>query len=270
MLDIDVSRIAVFPIKSLDGVSVQETKFVAGGALEHDREFALYDEAGRWINGKRDPRINLIRTEYDLHNLTVRVKSAPETEFRTFHMVEERHELEGWFTRFFGIPVILKRDQEAGFPDDSHAGGPTIIGRGTIIEVGAWFGIADENETRRRFRANIELSSDCPFWEDQLFGPPRQEIAFSLGDVEILGVGPCKRCVVPVRDSMTGEETPDFQKTFNAKRAATLPAWSNRLRFGPLLYRLAVNTRVNASEAGKHLRVGDRFRSSLAQVSSSS
>jgi uncharacterized protein len=258
MEDVVISRIVVFPIKSLDGISVQDATFLPSGALQHDREFALYDETGRWINGKRDARIHSIRSEYDLDACTVRLKSPTQSNWQTYHLVNDQHELENWFSSEFGIPAFLNRDQYSGFPDDSHAQGPTIISSGTIAEVGAWFSISDECETRRRLRANIELSANLPFWEDQLFGPPRHEVAFLLGEAEILGTGPCKRCIVPVRNSVTGDETPDFQKTFNAKRVATLPSWSNRARFGPLFYRLAVNTRLNSSAAEKRIKVGDR------------
>jgi uncharacterized protein YcbX len=257
MEDVVISRIVVFPIKSLDGISVKDATFLPSGALQYDREFALYDEAGRWINGKRDVRIHSIRSEYDLDARTVRLKSQTRSNWQTYHLVNDQHELENWFSSEFGIPTFLKRDQYSGFPDDCHAQGPTVISSGTIVEVSEWFSISDECETRRRLRANIELSANLPFWEDQLFGPPRHEVEFLLGEVGIFGTGPCKRCIVPVRNSITGDETSDFQKTFNAKRAATLPCWSNRARFGPVFYRLAVNTRVNRSEAGKRIRVGE-------------
>jgi len=265
MPDIVVSKIVVFPIKSLDGVEVQEAAFLPTGGLEHDREFALYDEAGRWMNGKRDARIHTIRSEYNLDRLTVKLKSPTHSNWHTFHLVDNQSEIESWFTDIFGIPIFLRRDQSAGFPDDSYAKGPTIISTGTILEVGAWFAISDVSETRRRFRTNIEVSADSPFWEDQLFGPPRQEIGFRLGEVELFGVGPCKRCAVPIRNSLTGEEIPNFQDIFNTKRVATLPPWSNRARFGPLYYRLAINTRVQDSYGGKHIKIGDKFQLSVAR-----
>jgi uncharacterized protein YcbX len=265
MTDILVSRIVVYPIKSLDGLLVESAMVLPSGALEHDREFSLSDRDGRWINGKRDGRINAIRSEYDLDAQTVRLRSPLQSDWKTFHLIDQQHELENWFSALFEIPVHLKRDQHSGFPDDSFAKGPTIISTGTIRELSSWFAILDENETRRRFRTNIEISSDTPFWEDQLFGRRNHDIAFRLGDVEIFGVGPCKRCVVPTRDSGTGEVTPAFEETFVSKRASTLPAWATRARFGPLFYRVAVNTRVNSSDAGKRISVGDRLRLSIVE-----
>ena len=71
-----VGRLFVHPIKSLDRVAVSEAVVFPGGGLQHDREFALFDSNGRWINGKRDPRIHLIRSEYDLPRLIVTLKSS--------------------------------------------------------------------------------------------------------------------------------------------------------------------------------------------------
>jgi uncharacterized protein YcbX len=119
--------------------------------------------------------------------------------------------------------------------------------------VGAWFGIAPQ-EARRRFRANIEIATDTPFWEDQLFGDADTAVEFRIGDVSILGVNPCQRCAVPSRDPSTGGVTPEFQRIFSEKRESGLPSWAARSRFNHY-YRLAVNTRIPASQAGKLLRV---------------
>jgi len=81
-------------------------------------------------------------------------------------------------------------------------------------------------------------------------------LQFRIGDVTVLGVNPCQRCPVPSRDTSTGLADPDFQRRFAAKREATLPPWVVKTRFNHY-YRLAVNTRIPPSEAGKVLRPGD-------------
>jgi hypothetical protein len=57
------------------------------------------------------------------------------------------------------------------------------------------------------------------------------------------------------RNSQTGEADPNFQKTFVTQRRETLPEWVDRSRFN-YFYRLAVNTRVPDSEAGKIICIG--------------
>ena len=255
MSDIVVKSISLHPIKSLDPVVVQAARVLASGALEHDREFALFDEQGNRVNGKRDARIHRIRAHYDLPGLlvTLRTKDSPS---KTFHLVDDQDELAGWFSNYFGFRVFVKRNILTGFPDDLEAAGPTIIGSSTIQEVGSWFGILDPVETRRRFRANIEVAAESPFWEDCLFGEPGTPLAFHIGDVTVYGVNPCQRCVVPSRDPSTGAPTPDFQRVFATRRAETLPSWATQSHFNHY-YRLTVNTRIPQSEAGKFLCAGD-------------
>ena len=100
------------------------------------------------------------------------------------------------------------------------------------------------------------------FWEEHLYSGAGQPIEFQLGAVKILGINPCQRCVVPTRDSLSGVTTAQFQKTFIAKRKAELPTWAPASRFNHF-YRLAVNTRIDSSEAGKSLRVGDSIETLL-------
>jgi uncharacterized protein len=83
---------------------------------------------------------------------------------------------------------------------------------------------------------------------------------FTIGSVQFEGINPCQRCIVPTRDALTADPTPQFQKTFLAERAASLPIGVNRDRFNHF-YRLAVNTRIPPSEAGKQLHLAERCQS---------
>ena len=73
--------------------------------------------------------------------------------------------------------------------------------------------------------------------------PPTNPSDSKSADVVLEGINPCQRCIVPTRDSRTGEPSPDFAQIFRARRAETLPPWANRARFNHF-YRLAVNTRA--------------------------
>ena len=249
-----VESISLHPIKSLDPLMVDAARILPSGALEHDREFALFDEHGKVINGKRDARIHRIRAGYNLETLSVSLNSS-----KTFDLLHDRQEIEDWFGNFLGLPVSMKRNTETGFPDDLESPGPTIVSSATLREVGDWFGIDNLQETCRRFRANIEIAAEHPFWEDRLVGDFETTLEFQMGDVTILGVNPCQRCAVPSRDPSSGSVTPEFQRVFSEKRAAKLPPWATQSRFNHY-YRLAVNTRIPVSQAGKLLRVGDAVR----------
>jgi uncharacterized protein YcbX len=250
-----VKRILLFPIKSLDGVPAPGAVVLPSGALRHDREFAFCDDRGDWINGKRNPAIHRIRARYDLFPLRVFL-NTPDGLAGEFRLPEDSPALEAWLGRFLGLAVHLKRNTETGFPDDLEAPGPTVVSSATLREVGSWFGLKDEAETARRFRANIEIDADEPFWEDRLFGRAGSPVEFCIGNVTVQGINPCQRCAVPSRDPDTGAATEGFQRIFAERRERTLPSWSEASRFNHY-YRLSVNTRIPASEAGKTMRVGD-------------
>jgi uncharacterized protein YcbX len=257
MSNTHVKRISLYPIKSLDPVVVEAARVLAGGGLEHDREFALFDEHGNVINGKREAGIHRVRARYDLERFLVTLNES------TFHLIEDRAGIEEWFSKFLERRVTLQRNTLTGFPDDLESPGPTIVGFATLREVALWFGITERDETSRRFRANIELDTNTPFWEDRLFGEGGDHVEFRLGDVAVHGVNPCQRCAVPSRDPSTGSVTPDFQRVFAEQRASTLPSWAAKSRFNHY-YRLAVNTRIPASEAGKPVTVGAVYDRALS------
>lgn len=250
-----LSKILVYPIKSLDGVELASATILDGGALAHDREFALFDAEGKVVNAKRTAAIHTIRAEFDLAARRVRVWT-PERSPQSFHLDGDRPAINAWFSEVFEQPITLKQDLHMGFPDDTRASGPTIVSLATLEAIAEWFPGLSVTEIRQRFRANLEISEAPAFWEDQLMAEPGQTLPFQLGEVAVLGSHPCQRCVVPTRDSQTGDRTPQFQAQFSQHRKATLPDWAVSNHFNHF-YRLTLNTKVPPSEAGKYIRVGD-------------
>jgi uncharacterized protein YcbX len=228
------------------------------GALEHDREFALFDADGKYVNGKRNPKVHQLLATIEWKEATIYLKLRNEPETFAFHLHKEIAKLETWLGGYFEMPVFWKRNSRGGFPDDTKAPGPTVIGISTLESVTGWYEGLSVSEIRTRFRANLEIADSEPFWEDRLYAEPEQVVRFRVGDVELEGTNPCQRCVVPTRDTATGELTPDFSNTFMEKRKAHLPTWAAVSRFNHY-YRLAVNTRVPQCEVGKLLRVGDEI-----------
>jgi uncharacterized protein YcbX len=248
-------HILVYPIKSLDGVAVQQAAVLPSGALQSDREFALVDNDNRWVNGKRTAKIHHLRSQFDLIHRTVTI-AAPAQAATTFHLDHDRTALAKWFSDYFGFAVHLQQNLITGFPDDLVCPGPTVISTATLAAVASWFPGTTLAEMRSRFRSNLELAGVPAFWEEQLYtaeGTPR---LFQIGAVHLQGINPCQRCVVPTRDPISGRITPQFQQQFVRQRQGTLPAWAPANRFNHF-YRLAVNTRISASEAGKTVHLGD-------------
>ena len=252
-----LSRILIFPIKSLDPIELRQARILSSGALEHDRTWALFDEKGKFVNGKRHAAVHRLRSEIDIeaHAVTLRDESGRGLGSESFS-VDEAAPLENWLNAYFGFPISFGKNCELGFPDNTDLPGPTIISVATLAEIGRWFGLPID-EVRRRFRTNLEIDGVPPFWEDRLFGAAGTTIKFRIGDVTFEGINPCQRCVVPPRDPLTGESDDTFVRRFTELRARTLPPWSTRERFNHF-YRVAINTRPHGNQSDKVLRIGDR------------
>lgn len=254
-----IARIFIYPIKSLDAVSVTNATVLASGALEKDREFAILDLEGRFVNGKRNAKVHLLRSNWNLATKAVSLQIQDSQTKQTFQVETERGELEAWLSEYFGFPVQLAQNSVTGFPDDSIASGPTIISTATLEAVASWFPGISVDEMRSRLRANIEIAGVSAFWEDRLFGNQAEVVKFQVGEVLFEGVNPCQRCIVPTRNSFTAETYPNFQKVFSEKRRETLPSWVNTSRFNHF-YRVSLNTRIPATEAGKAIKIGDEIK----------
>ncbi len=254
-----VRRLNSFPIKSLDPMDVDRTTIV-GGALAGDREYAMFDADGDYVNGKRTPAIHRLRATFGDGDVRL---SDPDGDERTFGLAvgEDSREtddepLNAWLSSYFDESVTLRRDRTGGFPDDTSATGPTVVSTATIREVASWFSDVDESNVRGRFRANIEVGDVPAFWEDRLFTGFGEHVAFEIGGTRFEGVNPCQRCVVPTRDPDTGAVTDGFRERFVRRREETLPAWSGGERFDHA-YRLTVNTLVPSESWGDEIAVGD-------------
>lgn len=251
-----LGRIVIFPIKALDGISVDSARITSGGILENDRIYAIFDREGKVVNGKRTARVHQLRSEFDPTFREVRFHpaGASPVQFALDHLPG----INQFLGEFFAFAVEIKRDSQKGFPDDRTAFGPTVTSEASLRAVQQWYPELALESVRRRFRANLEIAGGDAFCEDRLYGAPDELKPFHVGAVNFLGHNPCQRCVVPTRDPDSGDPVAEFQKKFIQLRKDHLPAWANAQRFNHY-YRFAVNTSIPPTEAGKILRVGDAF-----------
>jgi uncharacterized protein YcbX len=257
--DPHVTRLRVYPVKSLDPHELERAEVLPEGSLSFDREFALVDDGGDYVNGKNERAVHRLRSSFEAP-ATVRLHPNGDPDAtRTFDLddADDRAAAEAWLAEFFGYPVHVRRDERGGFPDDTHAHGPTVVSTATVERVADWFDLPVEN-ARRRLRANVEIDGVPAFWEDHCYPSDDREhvVGFRVGDAEFEGVNPCQRCVVPSRDPDTGEELPDFNRRFVERRDAEKPDWAGDAWFDHE-FRLMVNTRVPQSTVGDALAVGD-------------
>jgi len=256
-----LAHIQLHPIKSLDPVLVNEARIGPGGGLEFDRAWALCSADGEWVNGKRSAAVHLIRTAFapDLSSVTLSVSTPGEgrkSPAKTFGFPSDTAGAAKWLSAFFEQPITV-RHSPGGFPDDTVANGPTIISTASLQTTAALYPGMTLEDARLRFRTTLEIDGVPAFWEDELFTAEANNfVRFRIGDVQFEGSNPCARCPVPPRDPKTGEIIPGFQKTFSDYRRSHIPAWCPEARFDHY-YRLATNTRVASTEAGKILRLND-------------
>jgi hypothetical protein len=258
MSDPRLARIAVYPVKSLDPHDLDAATVRERGGLSHDREFALIDGDGAYVNGKRERAVHRLRSSFDPEAWTLSLREYDEEAEETFSL-DDPGAIAAWLTDYFGYGVSVVRDDAGGHPDDTDAAGPTVVSTGTLDAVAGWFDLDRGREGAfRRLRPNLVVDAP-PFWEDRLYASTDRErvVPFSVGGVEFEGVNPCQRCVVPSRDPDTGDELEGFRERFIERRRETLPPWAGEAWFDHY-FRLMVNTRVPPTSVGATVAVGER------------
>ena len=147
-----LSHISIYPVKSLDGISLSSASILASGAIQHDRTFALLDERGNFVNGKRNPKVHRLRSHIDLKERVLTLRLQDTEQEHTFYLDTQREVLNAWLSAYFSRPITIIEDTTAGFPDDTQSPGPTVISTATLQTVASWFPGLDEQSIRLRFR----------------------------------------------------------------------------------------------------------------------
>jgi hypothetical protein len=179
-----------------------------------------------------------------------------EIKWNDFHLQNEKSAIDSYLSSFFKIPCTLLQNNEGRFMDIPDISGITILSTSSLNSISQWFNNLELEETRKRFRATIEIEATTPFWEDHLFSKEGTGIEFTLGEVTLFGMSPRARCVVPTRDPESGEVIHAFPKIFSKHRASDLPEWSTLKEYGHH-YFLTVNCYIPETEIGKWIKIGD-------------
>jgi len=252
-----LARIRIFPVKSLDAHELERAKLLPIGAIENDRRFAMRRRDGELAVGKNSLGVFPLRSSFDPLACTLTLVDPKTSRSHTFDLQGDRRALDRWLSEYFDVELSVIENPDGGFPDDVESPGPTLVSTGTLAAVAGWFPGVSLESARDRFRANLEIAVDEPFWEDRLVAEGGRVVRFRIGRAELLGTNPCARCPVPSRDPRTGEAIGRFARTFADQREASLPEFAARDRFDHF-YRLAVNTRP-ARGAPCEIAVGDEI-----------
>jgi hypothetical protein len=147
------------------------------------------------------------------------------------------------------------------------------VSSASIAEVSRWFEISDAVD---RFRMNVLIDGvPSAFWEDtHLIGDCQSTgVVFGTDNVQLMGVMPCFRCVVPSRVPSTSpllkgalRERGDFKRVFEERRAdKALPQLTNSgdHYHETNHYHFGISTLVLADG---EIAVGDRLRITRSDV----
>lgn len=249
-----IHSITIYPIKSFDGHSVSKAAVLSSGALAYDRRFALVDQWGKYVSGKSCAAIHRLRAKFSDDLSTVTISCGNHVE--EFVLDNECDALAEFCSELLEQKCRVIENEDGGFPDDSELPGPTLVCTSTLKAVCNWFGELELDEVRRRFRFNLEIADAPEFWEDGLVPELQKLRRFRVGEVVWQGSGICRRCIVPTRNSLTGDRTDNFAREFVRRREESLPSWAPSDRFDSF-YRLGINTRLDSEADTQFVQVGD-------------
>ena len=258
MLNGTLSRIRIYPIKSLDPVDLTRAR-VGSRSLLYDRSIAMVADDGRYVNGKRTGRVNQLQADYDLDNKRVWFSRRGQPERHGFHWHEDQIAVEQYLSDFFEMNVRLAYSDRGELMDMPDASSVTVLSSASLESFLPDMPGKTLEDLRLRFRANLEIEGIPAFGEEELCSEPGSGVRFQIGEVEMIGISPRARCNVPPRDPFTGETDKSFIKSMIQSRAATLPAGSRIPEYGSLYY-LTVNVLIPDGQETKSLSVGDRVR----------
>lgn len=244
-----LTEIRIYPIKSLGGIALTESKVEPRG-LQYDRRWMLVDDTGRYVSQREIPAMALLGTAVEPPYLTVCRKNNPlekvpiplevpmdELEKSEVQIWDDQcqarilpKEINEWFSdnlkqdlRLVYMPDTTRRWADGQYaPEGQHVsfadGYPfLIIGQASLDDLNSRL---EQPLPMNRFRPNFVFTGGEPFEEDN-WGE------FEIGDVRFQGVKPCARCIIPTTDQETGERAAEPLKTL-----ATFRKRNNKIYFG--------------------------------------
>jgi uncharacterized protein len=218
--ELELTRLFVYPIKSVRGIELTEAQVLERG-LEHDRRFMLVDGGGNLVTSRQHPKLLTVSTALSGENLIVNAPGMPELRLPLEVQGEERRVrvwfdwmpglvvgdgASGWFSEFLRVPVRLvwmpehserRMNPEFGPSRLSFADGNPfhLVSESSIADledrVGAAVGV-------ERFRPNLVVRGAQAYAEDRW-------TRVTFGSLEFKVHEPCARCMVVNLEPTTGQ-----------------------------------------------------------------
>lgn len=242
MSKIEVSQLAIYPLKSAKGLSLHQLTLGAKGP-NHDRRWMVVDENNRFLTQRQYPKMCLLETSIQHGTLNL---SAPGFDTITVRETNNTSEVKvwndavdandcgdhaaQWITAFLGIKSRLvympdstsrlvdtnyaKQNETVGFAD----GFPLLlISEASLDNLNSKL---TDTIKMERFRPNLVVKGCEPHAEDNWKTIKISGITFSL-------VKLCSRCVIPSIDPATSDKQPEILRTLMTYRK-----FDNAIYFG--------------------------------------
>lgn len=242
-----VSQIFIYPIKSLAGISLNESTVTERG-LQYDRRWVLVDESYYHITQREFAEMALIDVVIGANGLVLkhrtkdfgecRVPFEPKTDDNQLVgiwddkvlAIRVADEVDAWFQHILGVKCYLFYQPDLSIRpvdekyaiDNEHVslsdGYPILIaGQASINDLSQKIG---KETDIRRFRPNIVFVGGEAFEEDNFK-------EFTINGVVLHGVKNCARCPIPNIDPDTAEISKETIKTLSSYRTR-----NNKVFFG--------------------------------------
>lgn len=224
---LQLSEIWIYPVKSLAGIRLLESKVTQRG-LEFDRRWMLVDEKGVFISQREYPELALFHPEIeeafmrishaDVSKGSVRFSLTQKNNSLPFDVmvwedkltaVEVDAEISAWFSGIIGVSVRLVFMPEDSYRqvDPDYAVSPgditsfsdgfpyLIIGQSSLDDLNSRLA---NPISMKRFRPNLVFTGGIAYEEESWK-------EFTIGELLFYGVKNCGRCVITTIDPEKGK-----------------------------------------------------------------
>lgn len=257
MQEVEITRLTIYPVKSMKGIEVDRAELSPAG-LAHDRRFMVVHSNGRFVTQRELPSLSLIHTELTDNGVILSRPSHGETTLPgnavdgepiqtmiwgiSCQALDEGDEVSQWltsalesdkelrvvrmapgFVRPQGKPAELGPETHTFFADAA----PFLVASESSLEA-----LNRELEKRdltrvpmNRFRPNIVVRGLEPFAEHRLDGLRHAAYALKL-------CHPCERCVITTINQDTAEKHPAWQPFKTLKDINPVPGKKPAPAFG--------------------------------------
>ncbi len=236
-VELRISRIAVYPVKSLAGTYPNQVRVVETG-LDHDREWMIVDREGVFLTQRQHPEMACIPVAVEGNVLRLEIPRVEPVEIPVIesgatssvrvwndrceavdqgdHAAEILSDFLGRSCRLVRMSIDSRRVLKArgrsvprprlGFVDSYPI---TLISERSLADLNSRLDVPVE---MNRFRPNLVVGGGSPFQEDEW-----QRIRIGSGMYRV--VSDCIRCEIPSIDQATGEKQVEPLETLESYRS---------------------------------------------------